>query len=78
MGTNSALLTKTVIENAYQVISIHAMALAQATDFLKIEEKLSTETHNLYKNIREHFPVLIEDRTLYQDIENVKKYLQTI
>ncbi|MDR0540737.1 MAG: aromatic amino acid ammonia-lyase [Dysgonamonadaceae bacterium] len=78
MGTNSALLAKTVIENAYQVASIHAMALAQATDFLKIEEKLSTTTRKLYQEVRANFPILIEDRTLYQNIENVKKYLQTI
>jgi histidine ammonia-lyase len=76
MGTNSALIAKTVIENAFQVISIHFMALAQATDCLKFEEKLSSQTQSFYKEIRKCFPVLIEDRTLYQDIEKVVELLK--
>jgi histidine ammonia-lyase len=77
MGTNAALLTKTVIENAYQVISIHFMALAQATDYLKIEEKLSSKAREIYREIRNIFPVLIEDRTHYQEIERIVDFLKT-
>jgi histidine ammonia-lyase len=78
MGTNSALITKTVVENAFQVISIHFMALAQATDCLKFEEKLSSETRKMYKEIRKIFPVLIGDRTHYQEIEKIKEFLKRI
>ncbi|MDR1562353.1 MAG: aromatic amino acid ammonia-lyase [Dysgonamonadaceae bacterium] len=75
MGTNSALLAKTVIENAYQVIAIHFMALAQAIDILCIEDNLSPVTKAAYREIRKRFPLLIKDRPLYEDIEKVKNYL---
>ena len=76
MGTNSALITKRVIDNAFQVISIQFMALAQAVDYLKIEEKLSSKTRNFYQKIRKIFPVLIEDRTHYQEIEKIVYFLK--
>jgi histidine ammonia-lyase len=78
MGTNSALIAKTVVENAFQVVSIHFMALAQATDCLKIEEKLSSKTKEMYKEIRNIFPILIEDRTHYQEIETIREFLKRI
>jgi histidine ammonia-lyase len=78
MGTNSALIAKTVIENAFQVISIYFMALAQATDCLKIKEKLSPKSHEMYCEIRKRFPVLIEDRVLYPDIEKTVEFLKAI
>ena len=39
MGTNSALIARRVIDNSYQVMAVHCMALAQAVDYLKIEDK---------------------------------------
>jgi histidine ammonia-lyase len=75
MGTNAALLTKTVIENAWQVMAIHFMALAQAVDCLKIEEKLSPQTRKIYREVREIFPVFVEDTPKHKVIEAVKKYL---
>ncbi|MDR2840244.1 MAG: aromatic amino acid ammonia-lyase [Paludibacter sp.] len=75
MGTNSALITKRVIDNAFQVIVIQFMALAQATDYLKIDEKLSSQTRQMYLNIRKLFPVLIHDRTLYSEIAELKRFL---
>jgi histidine ammonia-lyase len=72
------LIAKTVVENAFQVISIQFMALAQATDCLKIEEKLSSKTKEMYKEIRDIFPVLVEDRTHYQEIETIKEFLKKI
>lgn len=77
MGTNSALIAKTVVDNAFQVISIHLMALAQATDCLKMEDKLSPKARDMYREIRSIFPVLIEDRTHYQEIENIKEFLKS-
>ena len=75
MGTNSALIAKTVIDNAFQVISVQFMALAQATDYLKIEEKLSSATGKMFKEIRNIFPKLIKDKTLYQEISDIKEFL---
>ncbi|MBR5532120.1 MAG: aromatic amino acid lyase [Bacteroidales bacterium] len=76
MGTNSALLCKKVIENAFQVTSILFIALTQAVDCLKIEDKLSTATKEQYNKIRKIVPLFVEDTPFYEDIENVEKYLK--
>ena len=78
MGTNSALLCKRVIDNAYQVMSILYIALAQAVDCLKIEERLSPSTAKVYKDIREMMPVIVEDTPFYDDIESMQAYLRKI
>ncbi len=76
MGTNSALLAKKVIENSYQVLSIHFMAIAQAIDFLKIQNELSDYAKTTYSEIRSIFPVCIEDTPKYKDIRNLVEYFQ--
>lgn len=58
MGTNSALIAKTVIENSFQVMSILFMGIVQAVDYLKIQEKLSTESRCVYNEIR-HFSLYL-------------------
>jgi histidine ammonia-lyase len=75
MGTNAALLTKTVIENAWQVMAIHFVALAQAVDYLKIEEKLATKTRNVYRDIRKIFPAFADDAPKHKTLEAVRVYL---
>lgn len=76
MGTNTALLTSRVIDNAFQVMSIHFIALAQAVDCLKIADKLSTKTRELYDNIRSICPKFIEDTPFYEDIKQVEEFLR--
>ena len=78
MGTNSALIAKTVIENSYQVMSIHFMALVQAVDCLKLQDKLSSQTRKVYNEIREFFPVFSSDTPKYKEIELMKNYLMKI
>ena len=75
MGTNSALAAKTVIENSYQVMSIHFMALVQAIDCLKIQDKLSGQTRAVYEEIRTFFPAFSDDTPKYKEIEQMKNYL---
>ena len=77
MGTNSALIAKRVVENSYQVIAIHFMAIAQAIDSLKIQDQLSSKTGAIYKEIRAFFPVFIEDTPKYKEIERMQEYLKT-
>jgi histidine ammonia-lyase len=75
MGTNSALITKRVIDNAFQVQAIEMIALLQAIDFLGVEGKLSLTTSTYYRAIRKLVPVFIEDAPKYKEIEKVKEYL---
>jgi histidine ammonia-lyase len=75
MGTNAALMTKTVIENGFQVMSIHFMALVQAIDYLEIRNRLSGKTHAVYNEIRGFFPKFVDDTPKYREIEMMKNYL---
>ena len=75
MGTNAALITKTVIENSFQVMSVHFMAIVQAIDYLNIQDKISGKTLAIYNEIRSFFPKFIEDTPKYKEIEQMKNYL---
>lgn len=77
MGTNSALLCKRVIDNAYQVMSILYIALAQATDCLKLADKLSPKTRDQYDAVRAICPVFVDDTPFYDEIADTEKYLRT-
>ena len=76
MGTNSALICQCVIENSYQVMAIHMMALVQAVDCLKIADKLAPTTREMYDQIRAIVPVFVEDTPKYKEIESVMEWLK--
>lgn len=76
MGTNSALLAKTVIENSYQVMSVQFMGIVQAIDCLKIQEQLSPKSRRVYEEIRSFFPVFTADTPKYKEIEAMTNYLK--
>jgi histidine ammonia-lyase len=77
MGTNSALLCKQVVESCFQVVAIQYIALAQATDCLKIADKLAPTSRKLYDKVREIIPLFIEDTPFYKEIAAVENYLKT-
>lgn len=76
MGTNSALIAKRVINNAFQVMAIHYMTMAQAVDYLKIQDKLAPATLKVYNDIRKIFPVFTEDYPLYTSVAAIQEYLK--
>jgi histidine ammonia-lyase len=76
MGTNTALLCKKVIENAYQVTAIQYIALAQATDCMEIVDRLSPASRHVYEAIRKIMPVTVKDIPFYREIADVEKYLK--
>ena len=71
MGTNSALLCRQVVDNAFQVMAIHFMALAQATDCLGIRDRLCEASRKAYQSIRAIQPEILEDTPFYEEIEKV-------
>jgi histidine ammonia-lyase len=75
MGTNSALLAKKVIENAYEVVSIQFMAIIQAIEFLKCRNSMAEATGKVFDMLSGICPPFVEDTTKYRDIANMKKYL---
>jgi len=76
MGTNSALLCKQVIDNAFQVFSIQYIALAQATDCLRLKDRLSSATRKAYDEVRKIQPVIVEDTPFYEEIAAVESWLR--
>lgn len=76
MGTNTALLCQKVIENVAQVMAIHYIALAQATDCLELKNRLSPTSRRIYDDIRRIAPKFVEDAPFYEMIAEVEKYLK--
>lgn len=77
MGTNTALLTKKVIENAYQVMAVQFIALTQATDCLGIADRLCPATREAYTKVRQLVPLFIEDTPFYKEISAVEEMLKS-
>ena len=71
MGSDSALLTMKVIEDAFIVLAIEAITLAQATDVMRIQDRLSPAAQRLYGSLREQISPVVEDRVLVDDLARV-------
>lgn len=76
MGCNAALMTRRVINNSFEVLAIQMMTVLQAIDHMKCTDRLSAETHHIYSEIRKLFPVFIEDKPKYKDLERIKNYFE--
>ena len=76
MGTNTAFLCRQVVENAFQVMAIHYIALAQATDCLGIKDKLCGASRRAYDAIRAIQPVILEDTPFYKEISAIITWLK--
>jgi histidine ammonia-lyase len=77
MGTDSALMTMKVIENAYILQAIEMITLAQATDLLECKERLSIDSQHLYAAIREQMQSVVEDRVLVDDLARIVELART-
>ena len=77
MGTNSALITKKVIDNAFGVVSIELMTLLQAIDYLDFSHKMSDVSKDAYAKLRAIFPKFTNDYALHEDILKTKEYIIT-
>jgi len=75
MGTNAAWLTKRVIENSFEVISIQLLTLIQAIDYLDCFENLSQNGQNVYRQIREIVPNFKEDMVLSGHLAAIKNFI---
>lgn len=75
MGTNAAVITAKVIENAFEVLAIEAMAVVQAIDALGYKDEVSSATRAIYNDIRNILPAFTEDMALYPYVGEIKNYL---
>ena len=76
MGTNAATLTRKVIENAFQVLAIEAITIAQAIDILGCYDELSSTTQKWYNEIRSIIPFFKEDMVFYPYLRDMVSWLK--
>lgn len=76
MGTNAANMCRKVIENAYQVLAIESLAIAQAIDYIDTESTLSENTRKFYKMVRQFIPQLKDDRYMAEEITVLTNHLK--
>jgi histidine ammonia-lyase len=75
MGTNAALVTKKVIENAFEVVAIELITIVQAIEYLGVKDSVSTKTKNIFDQIREIVPAFKEDVVMYPYVNKVKSFI---
>lgn len=76
MGTDAALLTAKVVDNAFVVLAVELVVLAQAIDYLAEEEKLSQSSKALYKGLRTILPTVREDRVITAELQKIVGFLR--
>ena len=77
MGTNAALMTSRVVENAYQVLAIELLTALQSIDALEFDKQLSSHSRNIYQQLRNLVPRFEEDTILHKKLASIKHHLQS-
>ena len=75
MGTNAAVITAKVIENAFEVLAIELITIVQAIDYLEQKDEISSVTKNIYDDVRAIIPTFKDDQVMYPFVQKVKDYL---
>lgn len=75
MGTNAAVMTSKVIENAFEVLAIELISIVQAIDALGQKDKISSVSRKMYDDIRSIIPTFSEDQAMYPYVQQVKNHL---
>ncbi len=75
MGANAAIMTRKVIENTFEVMAIEFMTLIQASEYVGVQEKLSSHAAGIYQELRTLVPKFEQDSIRYKEIREIKNYL---
>lgn len=75
MGTNAALLCARVIENTFEILSVHALAIIQAISYKKIEDRLSPATRWMFDELSTLAPAFVEDSPSSERLQRIKQWL---
>lgn len=76
MGTNAALLTKKVIDNAFEVLAIEWLAILQSVDYLQISDRLSSASRAAYFDLRAIVPIFEQDFPLSDSLQQLRDFLK--
>ncbi|MCG8573252.1 MAG: aromatic amino acid ammonia-lyase [Flavobacteriales bacterium] len=77
MGTNAALITEKIIANAYQVMAIELIAVAQAIDISDCRDKIGPQSQEVFNDISKLARGIDADEPGFEKIERVLQYLKT-
>lgn len=75
MGCNAAQMCSRVIENSFEVLSVHALAIIQAIDHKDYKDRLSPATRWMYDNISALAPSFKEDEPSSERLYKIKNWL---
>lgn len=76
MGSNAALIAHKVIQNTFEISAVLFGTIIQAVDYLKIQDKMSSHTRNLYEDLRKIIPPFTEDIIMYEFTHKVADFLK--
>ena len=77
MGSNSALIAARVIQNTFEVLAVHSLAVVDAIDLLEKKDKVSEKGAEFYKGVRSVAQRIDSDLPRYEEIRKVTGYLKT-
>lgn len=75
MGCNAAQMCARVIENSFEVLSVHALAIIQAIDYKQYKERLSPATRWMYDELSALAPSFKEDSSSSEKLLKIKLWL---
>jgi histidine ammonia-lyase len=75
MGSNAALMCARVVDNSFNVLAIHSMAVVQAIDCLKVSDSLSPKIEEFYIEMRQITKPIEADEAKYAELAAIKAYL---
>lgn len=75
MGCNAAQMCARVIENSFEVLSVHALAIIQAIDYKNYKERLSPATRWMYDELSALAPSFKEDESSSERLYRIKHWL---
>lgn len=75
MGTNAAVICARVIENTFEVLSVHALAIVQAISHKDFADRLSPATRWMYDELSALAPAFVEDAPSSERLLKIKNFL---
>lgn len=75
MGTNAASMCAQVIENTFEVLSVHGLAIVQAIDMRGFSDRLSPATKWMYEELSALAAPFSEDTPSYERLAGIKNWL---
>ena len=79
MGMNSASITRRVIENGFEIMSIHLLSVYKAFTFLDENEQkaMSSKSRQVFRELGKVVKFSEGDSPLNEDLKKIQSFLKT-